>query len=48
VFVDGSVHVPPQPGDAHVGLIHEPAITDTMPTRRAASINSGVKRCTHR
>jgi hypothetical protein len=30
-LVDRSVHVPPSPGDFHVGLVHEPAIAYSVP-----------------
>ena len=33
VLVDRSVHVPPDTGDADVGLIDEPAFTDAVATR---------------
>jgi hypothetical protein len=33
VLVNGAVHVPPDTGNSDVGLIDEPAITDTVPAR---------------
>jgi hypothetical protein len=32
-LIDCSVHVPPLPGDPHIGLIHEPAISYSVPAR---------------
>jgi hypothetical protein len=48
VLVDRPVQVHPLPSDLEIGLVHEPAIPRDVPARRAASINSGVNRCTHR
>jgi hypothetical protein len=33
VLVNGAVHVPPETGDSDVGLVDEPAVTDTVPAR---------------
>ena len=30
VLIDGPIHVPPLPGDLHVGLVDEPTITDRV------------------
>ena len=32
-LVDRSVHVPPSPGDFHIGLVHEPATAHSVPAR---------------
>jgi hypothetical protein len=33
MLVDRSAHVPPHPGNLHIGFIDEPAVTDTVPGR---------------
>ena len=48
VLVDRPVDVGPDPGDLDIGLVDEPPIPGQVPTGRAASINNGVNRCTHR
>jgi hypothetical protein len=30
-LIDRTVHVPPSPSDPHVGLVHEPAISYSVP-----------------
>jgi hypothetical protein len=30
-LIDRSVHIPPSPSDLHVGLVHEPAISYSVP-----------------
>jgi hypothetical protein len=47
-LVDRSVHVPPSPGDFHVGLVHEQRSPTACRQGRAASASSGVNRCTQR
>jgi hypothetical protein len=48
MLVDGPVQVRPLAGDLEVGLIGEPPVAGQVPGCPAASMNSGVKRCTHR
>ena len=48
MLVDRAVDVGPDASDLDVGLVDEPAIPARCRTGRAASINQGVNRCTHR
>jgi hypothetical protein len=32
-LVDTAVQVPPPAGDLHIGLVHQPAVTDGVPAR---------------
>ena len=48
ILIDSPVQIRPLPGDLHIGLIHEPPVTGACRQGRAASMNSGVNRCTHR
>jgi hypothetical protein len=48
VLVDRAVEVGPAAGDLDVGFIDEPPVARGVPRRPAASMDSGVKVCTHR
>ena len=53
MLINSAVDLAPCPCNPHVRFVHEPASANTVPTwtcrhGRAASIRSGVKRCTHR
>jgi hypothetical protein len=48
VLVDRPVDVAPDSVDLDVRLVNEPPISWGMPSDRAASLSSGVNRCTHR
>jgi hypothetical protein len=48
VLVDRAVHVPPDTVDLDVRLVDEPPFPALLRHGRAASINSGVNRSTHR
>jgi hypothetical protein len=47
-LVDRPVQVDPPAADLYVGFVDKPAISCNVPAGRAASISSGVNRCTHR
>jgi hypothetical protein len=47
-LVDGAVDMAPPAGDLHLGLVHGPAISHTLPAGPSRVASSGVNRSTHR
>jgi hypothetical protein len=47
-LIDRPIQIDPPPGDFYIGLVYEPPAPGQCRRDRAASINSGVNRCTQR